>query len=66
MALEMVHIKSSFDNLLGLNTSRQLHDDIGLYMLRNSDGVDAEVEMRRKEHKNSSIFPSLFCQIRVI
>ena len=39
---ENIHIKSSFDNLLGLNTSRQLHDDIGLYMLRNSDGADAE------------------------
>ena len=39
---ENVHIKSSFDDLLGLNTSRQLHDDIGLYMLRNSDGTDAE------------------------
>ena len=39
---ENVHIKSSFDDLLGLNTSRQLHDDIGLYLLRNSDGADAE------------------------
>ncbi|MDI1495463.1 MAG: DNA sulfur modification protein DndD [Cenarchaeum symbiont of Oopsacas minuta] len=39
---ENVHIKSSFDDLLGLNTSRQLHDDIGLYLLRNSDGADAQ------------------------
>ena len=40
---EDVHIKSSFDNLLGLNISRQLHDDVGMYLLRNSDGTEAEV-----------------------
>lgn len=35
---EDLHIKSSFDSLLGLDLVHQLHDDIGLYMLRNSDG----------------------------
>ena len=39
---ESAHIKSSFDNLLGLNISGQLYDDIGLYLLRNSDGAEAE------------------------
>lgn len=31
------YIRSSFDSLLGLDIPRQLHDDVGLYMLRNSD-----------------------------
>ena len=31
------HIKSSFDALLGLDLVNRLHDDIGLYLLRNSD-----------------------------
>lgn len=35
---EDIHIKSSFDALLGLDIVDQLHDDIGLHMLRNSDG----------------------------
>ena len=49
---ENIHIKSSFDNLLGLNISGQLHDDIGLYLLRNSDGADAEAlaDLERANH----------------
>ena len=39
---ENAYIKSSFDDLLGLNISRQLHDDVGLYLLRNSDGADTQ------------------------
>lgn len=31
------YIRSSFDSLLGLDIPRQLHDDVGLYILRNSD-----------------------------
>ena len=32
------HIKSSFDSLLGLDLVKQLIDDIGLTLLRNSKG----------------------------
>ena len=56
---ENIHIKSSFDNLLGLNISRQLHDDIGLYLLRNSDGANAEAlaDLERANHdKNEAQF----------
>ncbi|MCV0411377.1 DNA sulfur modification protein DndD, partial [Nitrosarchaeum sp.] len=35
---EARHIKSSFDVLLGLDLVKQLSDDIGLTLLRNSDG----------------------------
>ena len=54
---ENIHIKSSFDNLLGLNLPNQLYDDIGLYMLRNSDGeadaVLAELEYKTKEKQTA-------------
>lgn len=53
---EDIHIKSSFDALLGLDIVDQLYDDIGLYMLRNSDGdtkkmmedLDAKTEEKKK------------------
>ena len=47
---ENIHIKSTFDNLLGLNLPNQLYDDIGLYMLRNSDG-EADAALAELEHK---------------
>lgn len=31
------YVRSSFDSLLGLDIPKQLHDDVGLYILRNSD-----------------------------
>lgn len=54
---ENIHIKSAFDNLLGLNLPNQLYDDIGLYLLRNSDGeveaLLAELEYKQKEKQNA-------------
>ena len=50
-------IKSSFDTLLGLDLVRQLIDDIGISILRNSDGeskkILEEIEMKSKEKKES-------------
>lgn len=45
------HIKSSLDALLGLDIISRLHEDIGLYVLRNSAGTDAiqEIDSKRKE-----------------
>ena len=40
---ESTHIKSAFNNLLGLNISEQLHDDIGLYLLRNSNDTNDQM-----------------------
>ena len=40
---ENQYIKSSFDSILGLNISKQLYDDVGLYFLRNSDSSESEV-----------------------
>ena len=44
------HIKSSLDTLLGLDIISRLHEDIGLYVLRNSAGTDAirELDSKRK------------------
>ena len=44
-------IKSSLDTLLGLDIISRLHEDIGLYVLRNSAGTDAiqELDSMRKE-----------------
>ena len=44
------HIKSSLDTLLGLDIISRLHEDIGLYVLRNSAGIDAirELDSKRK------------------
>ena len=38
------HIKSSFDALLGLDLVKQLRDDIGLTLLRNSEGETKKIE----------------------
>ena len=50
-------IKSSFDTLLGLDLVRQLIDDIGISILRNSDGetkkILEEIELKTKEKKDS-------------
>jgi len=50
-------IKSSFDTLLGLDLVRQLIDDIGISILRNSDGeskkILEEIEIKSKEKKES-------------
>ena len=50
---ENIHIKSSFDSLLGLDIPSQLYDDMGLYLLRNSDAeadaVLAELEQKTGE-----------------
>ena len=45
------HIKSSLDTLLGLDVIYRLHDDIGLYALRNSASTAAirELDLKRKE-----------------
>lgn len=40
---EARHIKSSFDVLLGLDLVKQLSDDIGLTLLRNSDGETKKI-----------------------
>jgi len=52
---ENIHIKSSFDSLLGLDIPNQLYDDIGLYVLRNSDDSSnallAELERKNEEKK---------------
>ena len=44
-------IKSSLDTLLGLDIISRLHEDIGLYVLRNSTDSDAilELDSKRKE-----------------
>ena len=46
-------IRSSFDTLLGLDLVRQLIDDIGISVLRNSDGdtkkILEEIELKNKE-----------------
>ena len=47
---ENVHIKSSFDALLGLDLVNQLYDDMGLYLLRNSD-TDTKVMLDEIERK---------------
>lgn len=58
---ENIHIKSSFDNLLGLDLPNQLYDDIGLYMLRNSDDkanailVELEHKTQEKEKAEKKI-----------
>jgi len=44
------HIKSSFDALLGLDLVHQLHDDVGLYILRNSDGDSKKVLSEIDQH----------------
>ena len=53
------HIKSSFDALLGMDLVHQLHDDIGLYMLRNSDGeskkILAEIDHHATQRKESEV-----------
>ena len=50
---EARHIKSSFDVLLGLDLVKQLSDDIGLTLLRNSDGetkkILEELDLHTKE-----------------
>ena len=38
------HIRMSFDALLGLDLVKQLRDDIGLTLLRNSDGETKKIE----------------------
>ena len=46
-------IRSSFDTLLGLDLVKQLIDDIGISVLRNSDGdtkkILEEIELKTKE-----------------
>ncbi len=53
------YIKSSFDTLLGLDLIRQLIDDIGINVLRNSDGetkkILDEIEIKSKEKQESEI-----------
>lgn len=50
-------IKSSFDTLLGLDLVNQLIDDIGISILRNSDGetkkILEEIELKNKEKLDS-------------
>ena len=50
-------IKSSFDTLLGLDLVRQLIDDIGISILRNSDGetkkILEEIESKTREKQDS-------------
>ena len=50
------HIRSSFDTLLGLDIPKILSEDMGLYLLRNSDAkadaaLLAEMEQKTKEKK---------------
>ena len=47
---ENTYIKSSFDTLLGLDLPNQLYDDIGLYILRNSND-EANTVLVEIEHK---------------
>ena len=51
------YIKSSFDTLLGLDLVNQLIDDIGISILRNSDGetkkILDEIELHTKEKQES-------------
>ena len=46
-------IRSSFDTLLGLDLVKQLIDDIGISVLRNTDGetkkILEEIEFKTKE-----------------
>ena len=55
---ENQHIRSSFDTLLGLDLVKQLHDDIGLYMLRSSDdkyqAVADEIERMTQEKQTAT------------
>jgi DNA sulfur modification protein DndD len=50
-------IKSSFDTLLGLDLVNQLIDDIGISVLRNTDGdtkkILEEIELKNKEKQDS-------------
>ena len=50
-------IKSSFDTLLGLDLVRQLIDDIGISVLRNSDGetkkILEEIDLKTREKQDS-------------
>ena len=50
-------IRSSFDTLLGLDLVKQLIDDIGISVLRNTDGetkkILEEIELKTKEKKAS-------------
>lgn len=46
---ENSHIKSSFDGLLGLDIPVQLRDDMGLYIIRNSDADTEEVATRLEQ-----------------
>lgn len=54
---EDAHIRSSFDALLGLDIVDQLHDDIGMHMLRNTSDdagrIMAELDAKRAEKKKS-------------
>ncbi len=52
---ENMYIKTSFDNLLGLDTAERLHDDLGLYLLRNSDGAESGMlkDLERANHDKS-------------
>ncbi len=55
---EDAHIRSSFDTLLGLDIPRILSEDIGLYLLRNSNAeadvaLLAELEQKTKEKQAS-------------
>ena len=49
-------IRSSFDTLLGLDLVKQLIDDIGISVLRNTDGetkkILEEIELKTKEKQN--------------
>ena len=54
---EDIHIKSSFDVLLGLDLVKQLSNDIGLTLLRNSEGdakkILEEINLQTKEKEES-------------
>lgn len=54
---EDIHIRSSFNALLGLDLVKQLHDDIALTLLRNSEGetqkILEEINLQTKEKEES-------------
>ncbi len=54
---EQKYIQESFDVLLGLDLVRQLRDDIGVYLLRNSDGqtqkILEEIQQQTAEKTNA-------------
>ena len=54
---EHTHIKAAFDSLLGLDVPSQLYDDIGLYLLRNTDDAAGSVltELEKKNHEKQRI-----------